>query len=102
MCGCRWTSTSVRTDAVTDSVSKVVQRHDSYTAEPSELAESSALLILTKKKSISRSVFRAKLTPVANRHDKFINEDGSLSPIQKRTYLRTTKLLREIAHERRE
>ena len=39
---------------------------------------------------------------VASRHDVYVNSDEALSEAQKRTYLRSTELLREVIREAKE
>lgn len=95
--GCQWASTEIRTDAVQSPVAKVVKRHDSYTTDQVSLQESAQLLDYSQSESIERGKFSKLLTPVADRHDRFVQNDDELSELKKRTYLRTTELLRKVA-----
>lgn len=52
----------------------------------------------------ARGMVRAKplqdnIQPVLERHDKYVENDNDLSPTERRTYLRTTKLIRETLSE---
>jgi hypothetical protein len=48
------------------------------------------------QKAIDADAVSEPLIRVADRHDHYVDQDASLTDAEKRTYLRTTELLREI------
>lgn len=97
LCSCQWASTQIRPDSVRSPVERVVKRHDAYTKDQQHRSESAQLLTYSYSSAIDRAKFRQLLTPVANRHDRYVRDDDQLSELQKRTYLRTTELLKQVA-----
>lgn len=104
--GCALLSSQIQTDQVEDTVGFVVERHDAYVisdesladaTEAQYLAESAALLaLITAQDEVLEEVFVPVLTPVADRHDAYVTGDGSLSDLERRTYLRSTSELRGL------
>ena len=88
--------------AIGRQIERVVARHDTYTADPVELAQSAAVRSLSFLGSARRSALAAAFAPVADRHDRFVLEDATLEQLEVDTYMASTEGLRRLlglAHE---
>lgn len=45
---------------------------------------------------IRASVLQGVMDPVLDRHDTYVQADGSLTPVEQETFLRSSELLRQV------
>ena len=106
-CSCHLLNTQVQTESIKDVTLAVVLRHDNYVAFDAQLTDEEEMLFLTEafafraavveQPELSRQALVDLSSGVCARHDFYVEEDISLSEFERRTYLRSTKLLREVA-----
>lgn len=84
-----------------ETVGAVIERHDAYLdtfdlkGEEAMRQESAQLLFgLQSQPTVSKAWFQGAFEPVATRHDQWVSEDAGLLPYQRRTFLRSTEILR--------
>jgi hypothetical protein len=90
------------TEPVKAPVLAVAARHDAYVTESTmtdsellqALEESAQLVLGLASERATQAWFEQALEPVATRHDAWVTEDAELMPYQRRTFLRSTEILR--------
>lgn len=87
-------STTINTSAIRDTTQVVVERHDVYCADDQDaLRQSATLLVLVAAAEVSKQDLAVPLLPVTERHDMFVIADVTLTPLEKRVYLRSSSEL---------
>jgi len=93
--------TTIKTDAILDTIQAVVIRHDAYVMaddqDPVALAQSAELMdLVLSSEEVEKQTLAMPLLPVTARHDVYVNSDESLTPLEKRVYLRSSSELRHL------
>lgn len=104
--GC--TGTEIRTEAIRGSTIRVLDRHDAYVtadtaslSKDADLRQSKRVRVMLEGESIAGAALASELEPCLDRHDVYVEADEGLAPVEKRTFLRSTLILRQTLKEAR-
>lgn len=110
--GCNTTAISV--DALDDPVLIVTARHDTYVNNDANLPQPEKTAALAESTALRQTILdaqadgtdfipvgdvEAEVLTVTTRHDAYVNGDPALDPLDKRSFLGTSKLLRAVVDQ---